>query len=167
MHNAKVVESIKKDMKEHALKFAGYGDNFKEYVWVGPDSTLKGVKDLWQLLPKEVRAAFTESEKGKTGFYVRRDMLNNYMGYKELMLTRTMIGKRLPAEWKYYMDVAEMIWKNVVSLAKSNIVIKMPFVLVDNIISNVALSVLTGSNPIQVLRLQLQGLKLYRSIWKR
>ncbi len=53
----------------------------------------------------------------------------------------------------------ELGWQEIIKLAKVNIIIKMPAVLIQNILSNLLAPIQLGMSPAESVRLQLQGSK--------
>lgn len=171
-HNKKVVETLLLDAKINAVDDKLIGRNLKEYAFVGPDSKDKELAEFWSLLPREVKEQINWDNpkvqdidtgawgrKKPVGFMVRRDMLLNFMGYREMTLSRTTLGKRMSPGVRHGMDVSEAVWKDIIHIAKSNILIKIPAVLLSNVFSNIMLSTLTGTNLQTVVKFQLDGVK--------
>jgi hypothetical protein len=132
----------------------------EEYVVLGPNSPVPLVKEQWSVLPDYVKSRIMEeAEKMGTpqGMHIRRDLLLPVLGYREMSVANSKLAKGLRKEHKYAIKLAGLIWSSIVGIAKGNIILKTPIVLIDNVISNIMLSIILGSNPIQVLKLQLQG----------
>ena len=158
VHNKALVESIKADQEENHIPGKLFGKNGKPYVKVGEDSSEPEIKDLWNKLPKEVKDAFTGGET--TGFYVRRDLLNTVMGFRGISAADSKLLGFAPETVKQAIRMGELIWKEVVKVDKVGIILKMPGVLFDNIVSNLALIIATGEvNVAKILQLQTQAVK--------
>lgn len=152
-HNEKIVKEIVDDAKNYANGM--FGKNLHEYVMVGPNSKEPELKELWGLIPKDAKKAL-----GDGGFFVRRDLMLGFIGYREASASNVkMVGKGLPKDIKYGIRFAEKVWKEVVTLAKSNILIRMPIVLASNVISNIVLLGMWGLSPKQTAKLQLDAVR--------
>lgn len=136
----------------------------KEYIRVHGKSSNKNVREMWALLPKEIKDEF----KGKwqdgdniepEGFYVRADIYLGTIGYREWSIGDFRGVNKLPMELRRVLRLAENIWQEIVKLAKVAVVLKMPFVLIENIMSNIAMGIMHGYSPIEVMRLQADGVR--------
>ena len=94
-----------------------------------------------------------------TGFAIRRDLLLDYLGAKEMSTTNGKWITKLPDRWQHAYRFASMLWKDIVKMEKIAIVIKMPEVVIDNIISNWNVIVMAGFNPTKAMKLQVEGWK--------
>lgn len=152
-HNEKIVKLIVEDAKNYVG--GTFGRNLYEYVMVGPNSKEPELKELWGLIPKDAKAAL-----GEAGFFVRRDLMLGFIGYREASASNLkVVGKGLPKDIKYGIRFAEKVWKEVVTLAKSNILIRMPIVLASNVVSNLVLLAMWGLSPKQTFKLQLDAVR--------
>lgn len=157
-HNQEVIKAIFTDMEENYRKGSILGKkNAKEYIVISPDSPKKDIRELWKVLPSEVKAAF--KEKGDRGVAVRRDMLYSYFGFRDMSLANSMPAQHLPTYARNVIRVAEDLWKEVVKVSKVDIVIRTPMVLVGNIMSNFIYSVQNGENPAEVAKLQIRAVR--------
>ncbi len=93
------------------------------------------------------------------GIPLRRDMMFNYLGFRDASIADAVLIRSLPAVAKHFIRLIEIMWKEVVKISKVNIIIKTPQVLIGNIVSNLALSVQMGMNPIDVMNLQVDGFR--------
>ena len=152
--NEEVMKLIEEDAAENFREDRLLGRlNSKEYVKVEKDSSNKEIRDLWSVLPDSLKSKY------KDGFPVRRDLLHSYLGYREFSMTEFYGLESLPEGAKHAVRVAEKIWKDFVSISKAVIVLKIPAVLIGNVMSNFAVSVVSGSNPLKVAKLQAQGVR--------
>ena len=158
------------------------GDNYKEYVMIGPDNnkkrdgkhtSWKQYDELWRLLPHNTREDLEiagrkwAKKHGKKyeGVPVRWDLIRQYFGERDFSIADTLPVQIMPQLGISAIQMAENIWKELVKIAKVDIVIRTPAVLVGNIVSNMMLSVQYGMNPSEMIKLQLKGwheLKQYR-----
>ena len=152
--NEEVMKLIEEDAAENFREGRLLGRlNTKEYIKVEKDSDNKEIRDLWSVLPDSLK------KKYENGFAVRRDLLHSYLGYREYSMTEFYGLESLPEGAKHAVRVAEKIWKDVVAISKAVIVLKLPAVLIGNVMSNFAVSVVSGSSPLKVAKLQTQGVR--------
>ena len=154
-HNKDLMEVIRSDMKENYREGTTLGKNYKEYVVISPGSTNKEIQDMYNVLTKEVK----EDIALNGPIAVRRDLLYMYFGFRDASIVNTVLGKVMTKHIKALVRQAEMWWKEVVITHKVDIIIRTPKVLIDNVISNYVQGMLAGFNPIEVLRLQMDGWK--------
>lgn len=170
--NKQIMDVILANAEANKVGRAGLGADEKLYAFIGPDANKKEYRELWGMLPKEVRMELENKNKPiknpvsgeweretPLGFHVRRDLINQIFGQKEIQWMRSRFAKNLPKEVKLAMMIAGKIWESIVSNLKGFIILKMPVVLIDNVISNVMLSTITSTNPVTVAKLQLEGIK--------
>lgn len=152
--NEEVLKLIEEDAEKNYREGRMVGKfNIKEYIKISKDSGNKEVRDIWSVLPDYVK------NKYKDGFAVRRDLMHSFLGYRELSATEFYGLENLPEGAKHAVRVAEKIWKDIVSISKAAIVLKLPAVLIGNVMSNFAVSVVSGSSPLKVAKLQTQGVR--------
>lgn len=167
--NRKIAKSIKKENKyglgpvrEGVDRVPGA--NMKTFRWIGPDSKDPKMVELWRMLPHEVKEEFTrydeEDKKVSKGFYIRNDTLHTLTGYTEFALTDTaFVQKNVPKIIISGMKIAGKIWKAIVSIYKSNILLRIPEVLFANVLSNIFFSLIYLKNPAKVISYQLKGVE--------
>ena len=115
-------------------------------------SKKKEWEDAWSILPRETKN-YIAAKFGKSGFMVRRDVLDNAMGYRMMSLgspwqetsnmkpetqkaIRDTLDFVMPGAYKKIIT-AEKYWQAGVSFAKQTIVIRSVIVPASNIASNV------------------------------
>lgn len=170
--NEQIINLIQTNEKANKPNYANVGADLQLYAFIGPDVANKEHREMWRLLPKEVRYKLEkdnpkvqnpitgEWERIKPlGIKIRRDSINQIMGQKELQWMRTSFGKSLPKEVRVALMVAGKIWESIIGNLKSFIILKMPMVLINNVISNFMISGLTRTNFLNVAKLQLEGVK--------
>lgn len=166
-HNEKVLEIIKKDAEENYVPGMTTGKNDEIYVLIGPDSTDEKIKDLWDILPKSFKEeAMNNKEKGLP---VRRDLMNVYFGYRHLSLVDFPgLSKITPTMIKSLIKIAETLWMEFIKISKVDVLIKMPFVMVGNIVSNFMYAVMTGSmNPAELLQMYVKSTRDVRDYLRK
>lgn len=129
------------------------GINNKEYAKVAKYAAEPELREIWRVLPEEVKMTNPE------GIIVRRDMLHSVFGFRDVSIADSKLAKLLPETSRYGLRMAEYIWKEVVKIAKVNIVLKIPAVLVSNVISNFMYSIGNGMSPLKVAKLQMEGVR--------
>lgn len=159
-HNDNIVKAVLKDMEENypagKRRSKISSKNNKEYIKIDKDSTNEEIADLWKILPEDVKEQFKSVEEG---VYVRRDMLHMYFGNRDYSLAYSKYGRKLPNQIKHIVRAIELFWQDLIKLAKVEIIIKTPAVIIGNVVSNFLYGVMDGNNPIDVLRLQLDAVK--------
>lgn len=165
-HNRKLLEIIEADAKENYISGFTVGKNDKEYIVISDKSTDPVIQDLWNMLPKSFKtAALNNTYKGLA---VRRNLLNNYFGYRHLSLANFPGLKQItPQIIKNVIKVAETLWSEFIKIAKVDILIKMPFVIVGNIISNFMYAVMTDTNPVKLVRMYMESTRDVRNYLKK
>jgi hypothetical protein len=165
--NKQIVEGIIADAEKNVPRdekgrytIRHYGQNNEMYVMFGPNSTLPDLQEAWSIMPTEFKEAVKKATyKGSGNLPIRRDLMHNLLGYRKWDASNA-IPYMEHAKWaKKTGHFAETIWKEVVALAKVDIIIKTPTVLWSNNISNTAFGISQGINPIRMMRLQMDGVK--------
>lgn len=165
-HNDKLLDIIKKDAEENYNDGLVTGKNDKQYILISPDSADEKIKDLWNVLPKNFKEEAMNSEY--KGLPVRRDLMSAYFGYRHLSITDMPILKDItPSIIKNAVKLAETIWMEFIKMAKADVLIKMPFVLVGNIISNIVYAINTGTNPAEIGRMYLESTREVRTYLRK
>ena len=129
------------------------GTNNKEYVKLEKYSPNAEIKDIWNVLPDNVKIKYPD------GFVVRRDLMHSLLGYRELSIADMPLFKQMPTTAKHSLRVAEKIWKEIVKVAKVDIILRVPTVIIGNVTSNFMYSVMTGHSPLEIAKLQLDGVR--------
>ena len=165
VQNKKVLDLLLSDMKTN-YNGTLYGNNNKEYIVISENSTNKEIKELYKVLPSSFKHAIYESEGKKLA--VRRDMLHNFFGYRHLsILDFPLLRKITPAIMQRLIKIVETMWIEFIKITKANILIKMPVVIIGNIISNFMYSVMTGTNPFELLGMYVDSTRDVRAYLKK
>lgn len=154
-HNKDLMEVIRGDMKENYRNGSNIGKNNHEYVVIEPNSNNAEIRDMYNVLTKEVK----EDIKLNGKIAVRRDLMYMYFGFRDASIAGGPLGKIMPKHIKALARQVEMWWKQIVIVHKVDIIIRTPKVLIDNVISNYVQGILAGFRPDEVLRLQIDGWK--------
>ena len=141
----KVNSKIINDQHVEALH-ADYVDNYAKnpsaFVRIAADTKDPEYKELWNLLPEEMKEKIRTKWKGEE-VYVRREVVKIVFGFRKLSVfdlkamekfEKSSIGQAMKVG--IWGRQAEEIWQEVVRGAKDWIVIKSFVVLKDNVISN-------------------------------
>lgn len=141
--NADALLLIKQDMKENWVEGGIGKDRTTEYSLIGPNATSPELKELYYMLP-ETYQRFINSRTDKT-MAVRTDLLQVYFGSKNFKLSEAVGVKLLPGTVKMVIDIIEGVWQELVKVSKGAILLKMPLILVFNLLSNIRYQINTGS----------------------
>lgn len=99
----KVRESNRKFVKALKAQYdLDFKENPKEYVTISPLSDNKRYRDIWNMLPPDMKAA-VQKEFGAEGLKVKHDMLDLGFGYRKYSLTE--ILDKDPEERNYFEKV--------------------------------------------------------------
>jgi len=156
--NYQMMELIKEDARKNknGLK-SNIGRNNKEYIKIEKESNNAEIKALWKVLPNNIKVAHP------TGFFVRRDLMYTYLGYREMgiedVLAFGLKGKELTTAVKHIIKFAEKLWQEIVKISKIDIILRTPGVFIGNIISNFMLMYYSGYTFKEILALKYQGVK--------
>lgn len=141
--NDKVLSAITLDMQDNWKEGSIGEDGYTEYYLIGPTTTDEGMRALYYMLPESFKD-YIDSREDKT-IAVRKDLLYTYFGYKHMRLSDMVGLNLLPAGVKNIINIMETLWMEMIKLSKMAILMKMPLVLVDNLISNLKYMITTGS----------------------
>jgi hypothetical protein len=131
-----------------------------KYIKLHPDSS-KFLEDSWHLIPQEVLREIKLSGKA---LYVREDWLPYLLGVATPSVTESSFVKNnFKRHTKFAIAISEFIVKCLAELAKKNIVMRIPAVLIGNVFSNFNYSVLQGHSPIVVAKKQLENAAAIRT----
>ncbi|MHB8098096.1 MAG: hypothetical protein ACYDD5_00720 [Sulfuricurvum sp.] len=149
-HNGRVLESILSNMKEDWIPGTTTGKDGLEYVLIGPESTVEDAKEIYRLLPPIFKNAINK-HPNKT-LAVPRELMHLYFGYRHLSIVDFPGLKYItPAVVRNIIKIVEAWWIEAIKLVKASVLLKMPFVLVGNIVSNIVYAIMTGNiNPMEL-----------------
>ena len=165
IQNDKVLDLILDDMNENYIPGLRLGKNNHEYIVISADSDIAKIREIYKILPDK----FKQHIKSTNNKYiaVRRDMLHNYFGFRhasilDLGYGNLTLNNITPENIKKVIRVAELVWKEIIKLVKVDILVKIPSVMIGNIISNIMWSISYGHSPIKVLDKTLKNVKNIR-----
>jgi len=174
-HNKKVLQNIKNDADKFASSLPG------DYVTIRPraalgkeDFGLEGVvpkdatqeEQLWARLPASTKKAAADLYDGENKIIIRRDLVLPAFGENDLSVSDSPFGRFFSKAGRRNIKQIENYWQDLMQIAKGNIVIKVPAVLIGNVVSNAKILFYLGVNPIKGTKLLFLGareLKRYES----
>lgn len=165
--NEQLMNLILKDAEKNLNKDhpSIIGDNAKEYIEINKDSTSSHVRDLWKILPGDIKRKYPK------GFMVRRDLMFTYLGYREMSIAE-LPGIReffnvnptvRKAMIKQSIQFAEKLWQELIKISKADVIIRTPGVFIGNVVSNFMLMYVSGYSFKEIVALKYQGVKELRS----
>lgn len=164
-HNSKVLAFI----LDHMDKEWGGGllgkDGLTEYTVITPKARDPKIKELYEVLPSEFKHAIN-ARKDKS-LAVPTHMLPLFFGYRHLMLADAEVAKTLPKVIREALRIVETMWVELVKIAKTNILLKIPSVFLSNLFSNIAYAVNTGTPIHEVLKEYLESFRDVRAHIKK
>ena len=156
--NKILTQFLQDDMKANLIKGTNMNKAGKNYILLEPDSDNPFLRDAYHLIPKELREAIKLYNEHADGFWVREEWLGQLFGMPTMsLIDNKQVQKYTNSLTKYSILLAEHILKHIAYMAKQNIVIRFPLVLMGNIISNINLSIAKGRNPTKVIKMQIQN----------
>ena len=156
--NKILTQFLQDDMNANLIKGTNMNKAGKNYILLEPDSDNPFLRDAYHLIPKELREAIKLYNEHADGFWVREEWLGQLFGMPTMSLVdNKQVQKYTNSLTKYSILLAEHILKHIAYMAKQNIIIRFPLVLMGNIISNINLSIAKGRNPTKVIKMQIQN----------
>jgi len=133
-------------------------------------------EELWGLLPDDAKNYIIDINKssdnkyGKNGTYrhikIRKELLTQLFGYDEPSITELPIFKKISMKRVKQFKTIERYWIDLISIAKSNVVVKTLETQWNNIMSNAKFFFFSGVPPRDAGR-YLASSKLYLEDWKK
>ena len=96
------------------------------------------------------------------GLPFRADVMYGLFGFRDASIADMKLLSGFNSTIKHWIRLVELLWKEIVRVSKVNIIIKTPQVLIGNVVSNLALCVQLGINPIDAFKLQMDGVRSLR-----
>jgi hypothetical protein len=167
--NKGIIDKLYELMKIDKNKIELYKDNKlnSEYVLLDINSKDKYIKEVFRILPKNTIEYIKSKNKP---LYVKRESVLLLFGVKDASLANVLPNSNYTRKAKYGIRIAEQILSTIAYLAKQNIILKIPEVLLGNIISNLNVSISRGRNISLVIKKSfraLQNTKQYLSTSKK
>ena len=157
IQNDAVLEAVKEGMKEWESGTLGGDTGLVEYDLIGPNSHDPEMVELYYMLPKEFRD-FINARADKT-MAVRRDLRLIMFGYQHAQISGIAGLKELGPKWKGIINSWESLWFDLVSIVKGTILLKMPWVITTNIISNFLQVITMGVGIGEAIGLHSESIK--------
>lgn len=159
-HNSKVLDILKKDMYENWNAGSKGKDGTTDYTLIGPKAPDPEMRKLYYMLPREFQQ-FIQNRADET-LAVRSDLHHLFFGYSHLSIADFPgLAKITPPVLIKIIRFAETMWMEMIKIVKTNILMKMPTILLSNIFSNVMYAVMRGYDPITVMKMYVES---YRNI---
>ena len=155
-----IEKSIKAEAKKKGLKLRR---NKKGELIVESTIKMDEIKDPEKNTVNEKLEAQPKwlTDKYK-GLPFRADVMYGLFGFRDAGIADMKLLSGFNSTIKHWIRLVELLWKEIVRVSKVNIIIKTPQVLIGNIVSNIALCVQLGINPIDAFKLQLDGVRSLR-----
>lgn len=149
-HNERVLGAIKQIMEDDWEEGTGLGKDLEEFSLIGPKSENPEMLEIYYKLPKNMQD-FINSRSDKT-MAVPTSMLPIFFGYRHWSLAEFSKGK-VPLWATRLIALVENFYIDLISILKGNILLKMPAILISNIVSNaIYLLMTTGMSPAELLK---------------
>lgn len=157
-HNKIVLDNILKDMKENWEKGILGKDLVTEYTLINEESRDPYVQEIYRILPQSFKDAI-KLRSDKT-LAVPTHMLPIYFGYRHMSIANSkLLQKVLPKIGIEALRFVEGFWMEAIKIAKANILLKIPSVLYDNIISNIIQGIAGGIDPITIIKMYKESFR--------
>jgi hypothetical protein len=159
-HNKKVLEVIKQDMKDNWTAGTKGNDGLTDYTVIGPNVADPEMRKLYYMLPREFQEMI-QARDDKT-LAVRSDLHHLFFGYSHISIANFPgLAKITPPVLMKVIKFAEMMWMEMIKIVKTNILMKMPTILLSNIFSNFVYGVMRGYDPLTLAKMYVES---YRDI---
>lgn len=164
-HNEKVLEFIKDDMEENFRgKRMGGSNSLTPYIMISKKSPNKEYRELYKMLPRSFKEYAESREDGTIA--VPESLYYPIFGYDHISIVNNKAAKKLPEFVVRIAGLVEELWMDLVKVVKGNILMKMPIVLIGNIVSNFMLRVVNGAEPLQLMKDYYKSFKDVREFTK-
>lgn len=147
-HNDKVTAFIADQIK-NVYDNPSSKDNLLEHTMIGPDNVDPEIRKLYYQLPKSLQKLASSRED--KSLPIPNMLMDTYFGYSHLRATDMPGMNKLPNVIKRILNMVEQVFMDIVKIAKGNILLKMPAVLIVNIVSNILYAISTGTSPFELL----------------
>lgn len=147
--NSKVLEGIREDLK---VNYDNPNSKHRqlEYTLISANSENPELRKLFYQLPKSFQR-FANSRADKA-LPIPSMLMHTYFGYSQYRTTDLPGLRNLNSSIKRVINMFEKIFMDLVKIAKGNILLKMPAVLIVNIVSNLLYAINTGTNPVELVK---------------
>lgn len=140
-------------------------NNLMEYSLISAESSDPEMRKLFNELPRSFQR-FINSRADKS-LPIPSLLMDQYFGYSHARFTDMYGVNKLPSTIKRIMNIFEAYFVDLVKVAKGNILLKMPVILVVNIISNVLYALNTGMGLTEIVGAYSDSFKDVRKFMKK
>jgi hypothetical protein len=159
-HNNRALDILKKDMYENWNAGSKGKDGITDYTIIGPKAPDPEMRKLYYMLPREFQQ-FIQNRADET-LAVRADLHHLFFGYSHISIANFPgLAKITPPVLMKVIKFAEMMWVEMIKIVKTNILLKMPTILLSNIFANLVYAAMRGYDPITVIKMYVES---YRNI---
>jgi hypothetical protein len=150
----------------------------KLFKYIGLDAADQESVDAFRMLPDDVQN-YIKHKTDRKGIYVRNDMYNYILGFREVSVTNAVFKKnreihrnrgtesKVPLWVWTAAQTSENIWKEVVSFARVKTSVLLPEVVFGNMLSNVLVLAADGIPPKYILKKSMEGIHAMRAYDKK
>lgn len=145
-------------MQDNMTFMGNYDKDGHKFIKIEKDSPNKYLRDSWKVVPPNFKEYVKHHD-----LYIREDWLQDYFGVPNYtLLDNEKIKKHTGYFIKRAIAIAEMVMKTIAYARKQAIVLKIPGVLVGNIISNLMFSIMNHRNPVKVIKTTIANAQAIR-----
>lgn len=163
-HEIRVLNEITRVMGAEWKEGEVGTDTLTEFTLIGPEVDNPKHKELFNMLPYNFRE-YINSRADKV-MAVPSELMNIYFGYKHLQFSDFPGIKHLPEAIKTILDTLEKWWMDLVKIAKETILLKIPSVLIFNIISNFMFMLTKCFCPLELAKMHVDSFRDVQDYFK-
>ena len=149
VQNDRVLEFLKKTMEEHWTAGEIGNDLVTKFTLIGPRVLDGKNRETFHMLPANIRKWVME--RPDQTLAVPSELLNILFGYPHMSMVNIEVLKAMPKIISTIVKTAENMWFDFVKILKSTILIRIPQIILTNIMSNAIYIMNTGSFDIAEL----------------
>lgn len=162
VHNQKVLDFIVNNMNDNWVTGTSMGKNGEEYYVITENTDNANLAEIYKILPASYKEFIRNDPRGAIA--IPANLLNILFGFREQSIANIPFIKDItPTVVTTAIKIAEAIWFELVKIAKGNIMIKMPMVLISNIKSNIVY-LLNRGGSVNVLDLVKAHIDAFRDL---
>lgn len=163
--NENVLAFIKEDMEDNwgGLETGG-PKGLTPYTIIKEDSSSEEIRELYKMLPKSFKEYISSREDKSLA--VPTALYYSIFGYQHMSIVHNKWAKKFPEFAVKFAGMLEELWMDLVKVVKGNILMKMPVVLIGNIISNMMIRIVNGAEPIGLMKDYYRSFKDVRRFTK-
>lgn len=153
--NIKINEHLYKDYKETKEKDYAWKSQFTEFSFRNKDPY---VRELFKMMDKST-LKHLKSLFGDDPIMIRTSTITHLFGIRDLDFRRTKFYLENPNHFKKIIVGSLDILKELVAHYKFETVLRLPSVIIGNIMSNIVTCVVYGMSPVEAFTMHKEGLK--------